>query len=324
MKQETRPQKDPTKIKREQQAELQAELQRHIQTSAKSQNQIAKALGISSAALSQWLSVQYAGDNAAIEAKVAKYIKREAKRQQSLQIPTVRTTNYKRIETALALAHEDCEIAVITGAAGSGKTTAIAAYAKANNCLLLRAHRGLTMHRLMADIADLLGLEKVRGLANSCEAIIEKLRHLDTAIIIDEAEYLSDNSLELLRQVIYDSAQSPLVLVGLPRLAGLIRNMRNDHEQLLSRVGIALQLEPTPLADVEKVIKAAWAELPQSVIKRIYDYSQNRSKMGSSPSLRSAAKLLLRLHRLCGKTMQKPTATLIDEVAALIMQKTQL
>ena len=299
----------------------QARLGQHIKGSAKSQAAIAKSIGISGSALSSWLSGAYKGNSDAVEHKVAKYLRREARRESALQIPIVRLSNYQLIGAALATAHEECEIALITGAAGTGKTTAITAYAKSNDSLLLRAHRGLTMHRLMADIAAQLGIAKVSGLANVCEAIIEKLKPLDIAVIVDEAEYLSDNSLELLRQVIYDSAESPLILVGLPRLAGIILNMKNDHEQLLSRVGSALKLEPIPISDFEQLMQAAWQGLDSSVIQRIYRYSQNQTRTGSSPSLRNCTKLLARLHRRCMREGAQPSAAMVDSVANLILQK---
>ncbi|MEM9423255.1 MAG: AAA family ATPase [Spirochaetota bacterium] len=303
---------------------IKEQFEQHIRDTAKSQAQVAKAIGISGAALSSWLSGKYQGDNEAVERKVRKYLQRESKRKESLSIPVVKLSNYRRIRAALATAHEECEIAVITGAAGTGKTTAIRSYAQQNAAILIRAHRGLTMHRLMASIAALLGVEKVGGLADTCEAIIEKLAPLDTAVIIDEAEYLSDNSLELLRQVIYDSGESPLILVGLPRLAGIIRNMKNDHQQLLSRVGIALQLEPTPFADFCELMQQSWKGLSESVMQRIYEYSQNETKAGSNPSLRNCSKLLMRLHRRCKQENKQASAEMVDSVASLIMQRPQI
>jgi DNA transposition AAA+ family ATPase len=43
---------------------------------------------------------------------------------------------------------------------------------------------------------------------------VEALRDRDTVIMIDEADYLSDSSLELVRRVINDKAQTGVVLVG--------------------------------------------------------------------------------------------------------------
>lgn len=56
-------------------------------------------------------------------------------------------------------------------------------------------------------------------------------------VIIDQADYLSDASLELLRCIIVDMAEVGLVLVGMPRLKMKLENLANDHEQLLSWVG---------------------------------------------------------------------------------------
>jgi DNA transposition AAA+ family ATPase len=53
----------------------------------------------------------------------------------------------------------------------------------------------------------------------------------------DEADYLSDGSLELVRRVINDKAQTGVAPAGLPRLKYKLENLRNDHQQLPSRVG---------------------------------------------------------------------------------------
>jgi hypothetical protein len=61
--------------------------------------------------------------------------------------------------------------------------------------------------------------------------IVEALRGRDTVIMIDEADYLSVSSLELVRRIINDKAQTGVVLVVLPRLKYKLENLRNDHEE---------------------------------------------------------------------------------------------
>jgi DNA transposition AAA+ family ATPase len=69
--------------------------------------------------------------------------------------------------------------------------------------------------------------------------------------MIDEADYLSDSSLELVRRIINDNAQTGVVLVGLSRLKYKLENLRNDHQQLTSRVGVLLEVKRLSKADAE-------------------------------------------------------------------------
>lgn len=307
-------------------SELRPQLKAHLSAQCLSQASCAKALGVSGAALSTWLAATYQGDNAALEQKIKRYLRRESNRAGILQIPVVFTGNYKYINSALAVAQEEYDIAVIVGAAGTGKTTALKAYAQRNSAIYIKAHRGLTMHRLFSHIAELLGLphgpgKRSLGLAGICAAITETLEPRDTLLIIDEAEYLSDNSLELLRQVIHDDSRCGLALCGLPKLAGLLRNMVNDHEQLLSRVGVYAQLEPVPQSDFGLLMDKAWPDLPQPLREGIYRASLNQTRTGAQPSLRNAAKIMARMYRACARTGAQPSAELVEEATRLIMTK---
>jgi hypothetical protein len=73
-------------------------------------------------------------------------------------------------------------------------------------------------------------------------------------MLIDEADYLSDGSLELVRRVINDKAQTGVVLAGLPRLKYKLENLRNDHQQLTSRVGVFLEVKRMGKPDAVKII----------------------------------------------------------------------
>jgi DNA transposition AAA+ family ATPase len=83
--------------------------------------------------------------------------------------------------------------------------------------------------------------------------IAETLKGLDTAVLIDDADYLSDGSLELARRVINDKAQTGVVLAGLPRLKYKLENLRADRQQLTSRVGVLLEVKRMTRQDAAKI-----------------------------------------------------------------------
>jgi hypothetical protein len=80
-------------------------------------------------------------------------------------------------------------------------------------------------------------------------------------MVPDEADYLSDGSLELVRRVINDKAQTGVALAGLLRLKYKLENLRNDHQQLTSRVGVLLEVKRLAKPDAVKVIEGVWKGL---------------------------------------------------------------
>jgi DNA transposition AAA+ family ATPase len=145
----------------------------------------------------------------------------------------VETTATAQIRKAIALAHDEADIAVIVGDAGTGKTTAIRQYeAESHSAFIVEVDPSFTKNVLVAEIARAIGVESKGNSTVVISRIVEVLRERDSVLIIDEADYLSDTCLELLRRVINDKAATGVVLVGFPRLEYKLRNLRNDHEQL--------------------------------------------------------------------------------------------
>jgi hypothetical protein len=91
------------------------------------------------------------------------------------------------------------------------------------------------------------------------------------AVARDEADYLSDGSLELVRRVINDEAQTGVVLAGLLRLKYKLRNLRNDHQQLTSRVGALLEVKRLAKPDAVKVIEGVWQGLAPAAMRVVSD-----------------------------------------------------
>jgi DNA transposition AAA+ family ATPase len=57
-----------------------------------------------------------------------------------------------------------------------------------------------------------------------------------------------------------------VVPVGLPTLEYKIRNLHNNHEQLISRVGVMVKLGRLKKTDVEKIITRVWSDPPGGII----------------------------------------------------------
>ena len=143
--------------------------------------------------------------------------------------------------------------------------------------------------------------------------VIEALKDRDAVLVIDEADYLSDSSLELVRRIINDKAKTGVVLVGLPRLEYKIRNLRNDHEQLASRIGVMVKLGKLKKGDAEKILSGVWGDLAKETVEAFIKTANG--------STRTLVKLMGRVHQLMGiNRLEKPDAEIIANAGELLMR----
>jgi DNA transposition AAA+ family ATPase len=278
-----------------------------------SQSKAALAVGCSSAVISAYKNRTYSGNVKAIEEKIDAWLKRVARRSDRLEIPVAETSALKKMRKAIAMAQDEADIAVITGEAGSGKTTAMRQYEKeSHSALFIEVDPSFSKVTLINEIAHALGVEDKGGMNNVMKRVIEALKNRDAVLIIDEADYLSDSSLELVRRI-NDKAHTGVVLAGLPRLEYKIRNIRNDHQQLASRVGVIVKLDKLKKADAEKIISTIWKDIQQPVANAFIEVAGG--------SVRTLTKLMSRVHQfLVINHVSAPNAEIIAEAGELLMR----
>ncbi|MGN0692017.1 MAG: hypothetical protein ACI4K7_06705 [Oscillospiraceae bacterium] len=99
----------------------------YISAAKRSQSAVAKELGISGAALSQFLNGSYTGSNEDIAEKAEQFLDLDRKRKLCTPSPkfTKELNNTKLVYNALSYIQITSGIATVVGAAGSGKTTAM-------------------------------------------------------------------------------------------------------------------------------------------------------------------------------------------------------
>jgi DNA transposition AAA+ family ATPase len=130
-------------------------------------------------------------------------------------------------------------------------------------------------------------------------------------LIVDQADYLSDAALELLRCIIVDMAEVGLVLVGLPRLKIQLENLQNDHEQLLSRVGTFLKVNRMRDEDAMKIIQSVWESASQEVITALTKCAHG--------SVRTLVKLIGHVHRIMVVNwLEAPTYEAVSDACELV------
>lgn len=273
-------------------------------------NKASREIGISSGALSAYKNKSYNGNVAAVEEKIAAWLAREERRAASADIPFVMTVMAENFYRAVEMAHDYKNIALITGEAGAGKTTACRRYALDNPgaAAVVYAYPGMSQQKLLSEIAGELGLGRKGSKSALIDRVVEELRGRDVAVIIDQADYLTDASLELLRCVIVDMAEAGLVLVGLPRLDGQLRALRNDHDQLLSRVCGALKVGRMRAEDAELIARGVWADVGADALGEFV-----KSARGS---VRTLVNLIKLAYRVCAiNRLDAPTAEAVREAA---------
>jgi len=279
-----------------------------------SQAKAAAALGYSGGVISAYKNRSYKGDTEKLEREIAAWLKREERRLDRLEVPVAETNSLAKIRKAVTIAQDEADVAVVIGEAGSGKTTALRQYAaESQSALLVEVDPSFTQVTLMKEIARLLGVESKGGQTAVTGRIVDALTGRDAVLIVDEADYLSDASLELLRRVVNDKSGTGVVLVGLPRLEYKIRNLRNDHQQLQSRIGVMAKLAAMDRGDAERIVSGVWKDLPRQVLDAF--------AKTAGGSVRTLVKLMGRVHQgMVLNGAETPDEDIIHAAGELLMR----
>ncbi len=296
----------------------------YIEERGISQSQAAKMMNLSAGVLSSYKSGDYKGNLGNVEERMEKFLREAESRRRALKLEVLPIGPFRQIQDACDIALEEQDIAVITGSAGVGKTTALESYVNDSYgaAVLVKVNKTFTQYKLIKELARSLGVLNKGAAGAVTERIIDYLKDHNKVIIIDEADYLSPNSLEYLRQVVNDAGESGLVLCGIQRLAYQIKRDSNDHDQLLSRVGVHLAIDSISDQDLKLVIKSVYPKLGDKLVRKLLINSKMKFYGIDEPSLRTLTKLLKRLHRFLWKYQKKEVdEEAIDSVASLIMRR---
>ncbi|MBE2986627.1 AAA family ATPase [Campylobacter sp. RM12920] len=221
--------------------QLANEILKFLNKTGMSQNKFAGILGVNGAYVSGYLkegsNYKYA-DKVESLAKnyIDNYIVKNDKSQDEIFI---QTKDVKSINAVIGWAVEDRDMAVISGAAGSGKSMAIREFCVRHpEAILIEATINTSAKTLFKIIASELGLNTGASIDELIRTCAVSLAKLDKIIIIDEAEHLPYRALESIRRL-YDFAKTTLVLVGTNKLLLNLTSEKSGREleQLSSRVG---------------------------------------------------------------------------------------
>lgn len=282
-----------------------------------SQNAAAKEIGYSGAVLSAYRAGTYNGDVAKLEEGILKWIARTEQAHARKKVPVLETEDLLHIVKAIEITHAEKDIALIIADAGSGKTTAAKWYETHNErtAILIPVISGMNRKMLVTELAKQLSLDTVRQPFNTLvQNIAAALADRNMVVILDEADYLKADALEFARRIVYDLGQSGLVLIGLPRLRGIIQNLKNDHRQLESRVGVCLQLSGLTKKDAAFITRSVWPDVEHEIIDAIYAIAKS--------DIRQFVKIIERSqHMLALNKLDKIDLETVEMASQLIIRR---
>jgi DNA transposition AAA+ family ATPase len=146
----------------------------------------------------------------------------------------------KASEEITSRAPSRSRIAIVHGAAGMGKTTAIVACANAVDGICIEAHPLWTPAWMLSDFVREMGGDPARSSQSNYQWIVGRLREEPRAFFLDEADRLTTREVlvESLR-AIHDGTGSSFFLVGMDKF----RRRATARPQLSRRVAVEVEFQ---------------------------------------------------------------------------------
>ena len=274
-------------------------------------------MGYSSSVISAYCTGSYAGDVDKLESNIERWVSRQERAHAKKKVPIVETASLKAVMSAIETAHTEKDIALIIADAGSGKTTAAKRYAERNDktALYIPVVSGMNRRILVTEIARQLSIETACVAFNTLvTTVAEALSEKDSLVILDEADYLKADALEFTRRLVNDLGEAGLVLIGLPRLKGMILNLKNDHSQLASRIGVFLSLDGLSKTDAKTIARSVWEDCTEDVITAMYEIS--------GADVRQFCKIIERMQNtMLANNLEKPDTDVVGMAGTMVLRR---
>lgn len=286
-----------------------------MDTHGYSQGQVARAIGRSVTAMNLYVQGKYNGDIADMEERIGNFIRRVREKQNALRIDErfVSTPTARKGLEVLAYAHQECEICVLFGAAGLGKTMTLKEYARRDDAVIfIEADPGYTARTLLEELCGRLKQNKNGNIHTLIDLCVEKLKGTGRLLIIDEAELLPYRALEVIRRL-HDKAGIGVVMAGMPRLITNLKGKRGEFAQLYSRVALALDMGNS--LDREDFDRIAVDLMPEAEDQKIRNALYDQSKGNA----RRLFKLARGVYRTCDISKKDVSVKVIEKFSEMLI-----
>ncbi|MBC8377198.1 MAG: AAA family ATPase [FCB group bacterium] len=284
----------------------------YMATSDKSQREVALAVGVSDTRLSQWANDKYPGSNEKIEEMMEMFLSREFTRQNNeLEENFVHTSQATEMTRIFNYCHTFQDMGAIYGSPGWGKTITSQEYLRNHpDVILLAAVKGFTRNAILLTIAQHLGMVSHLTGYRQFGLMVKALKGTDRLLILDESQFLGNDSLEVIRSL-HDQSGIGVVYVGQPSLH---RRMMNEEAeffaQITSRLGVKLILDKPEFEDM-KLIAESFNVMDSAIHEYLWDVVTRDSWGGS---YRRMAKLLKLAIRTSARTKQDISIPFLKDV----------
>lgn len=181
--------------------------------------------------------------------------------------------NTENIIATLIKSTKQKALTKICGKSGTGKTTAIRAFAKKYpHVRIVTSYDGMSQKEFLEELALSIGIKNIpKNKKDLMRGIKKELLTNRKIIIIDEANFLNESSLEQIRHI-HDECDIPMVLVGTERLELIIAR---SHPQVETRIRASLPIEPFSVVEVSLMTKSFNIELDDKQVMKLWKKSQN-------------------------------------------------
>lgn len=258
----------------------------YIQQTHKTQSAIARETGLSTAVISQFLSGTYPGDNKEIANIINRYLRVAKDRLNSQQTTTFVTSlnNTQNVLYACNHAHVESDIVLVCGDAGAGKTTALNYYAAENTGVILITCNSCTRSAtaVLKLILNKLGVQSINRKEVLMSKLLERLRGTHYLIILDEADHLTLDALQAVRNL-NDSAGVGIVLSGNDKIYRQMYSGQRGYEFDQIRTRIIVRKNVVNEYTTEE-IEAVFSKAPAECVPCILN-------LANRESLRTAIKI---------------------------------
>lgn len=265
---------------------LRVKLEEYLKESGKSQTILAKEIGISGAALSQYLGGKYPTPGS-IEPKIEEFFILKGKAAAMAKAPEYTDTSIStEVYNTIAYCHVNRCIGIVIGDAGIGKTKGARKYAEdyseAIYITATKACKNLKdMYRM---VARKLRLNENRNLSDLECDIRAKLDGSNKILIIDESQHLSLTAIDGIRSFNDENGESGLPPVGLVLIGNheLKTKMMGRYEQSLAQLFNRIQIQrqmftsQVLLEDIKKLFPVLTEKGADKEIKFLHGIATSR------------------------------------------------
>ncbi len=267
---------------------LQKELEDCMAEKGFSQAQVSRSLGRPASALCQWLKNCFEGNISKFEEEVKAFLRREKEKAKwaTVEIGFIKTSVADHLFETAEMCHLDCSMGVAIGDPGLGKTRAVEEYTRLNpSVILIETNPGWSVRTIVRKIHLQVGLDGRGSTDDMVDEIVSRLQGSGRLIIIDEAENLDSEIINLLRRI-YDHAHVGILFVGMPRLLHNIKGSKGELGQLKSRSSVSCELDLITKDDVKDIVETCVPHY-EELVETFFTESEGNTRILSMLIVRS-------------------------------------